>query len=212
MSEDYQNHRVKQHQAATLAHAKWIKSLTPAQLKLAKENKLIDPPKDTFSVGGKCPDQKKDIADTPIAQVPPEEIKDTPIEIIADKFGVSIITAQKIHDWHEQDKESESTERENRRTQTIVAGILLSNTPKLAAAGLAFAVSLDDLNNINQSDFAKENHISRSNVSKETKRWQRLLNLKTSVHQKSSAACKEYSKTATTNHWRNKIYRLKKIT
>jgi hypothetical protein len=210
MSEDYQNHRAKQHQQATAAHEAWVKSLSPEELKQARKNKLTDPPKDNFSVGGKCPDQKKDIADTPIARVDPAEIKDSPIEIIADKFGVSMKTAQKIHTWHEQDKETESTERENRRTQTIVAGILLSNTPKLAAAGLAFAVSLDDLNNINQSEFAKQNHISRSNVSKETKRWQRLLNLKTSVHQKSSAACKEYSKTATTNHWRKKIYRLKK--
>lgn len=201
----YQDHATRQQSEAEKAHALWISTLTPEQLRQAIDYGVTDPPKDSHKVGGHSPDQKKDIADTSIARTEIDiasQIDDIP-STLADRFSIPLPTAEKVYAWHE----SEITEaREFRLAHTIqiiVAGILSANNPKLAAAGIAFATRLDALNGLNQSDFARENNIRRQTVSKCTKHWQRALGIRPSVHQKSEKACISYQKTATANHWRS---------
>lgn len=209
----YEEHAESLQKRAEEAHKLWISTLTGEQLEDAIKYGVIDPPKDSCKVGGHSPDQQKDLSDSPRCKVEiniAEQLDALPA-VIADKFGLDIKTSQKIAEWHEAIVEQTSQQHQAQIIQNIIAGLLSTRNPKLAAAGIAFATELDALNGLNQAEFARENNITRSAVSKCTVYWQRVLGVKPSVHQKSENACLAYKHNAVNDHWRNKKYKLNKL-
>ncbi len=210
---DYETHASRLQKKAEEAHSLWLSTLTPEQYQQALHHGVVDRPKDSHKVGGHSPDQKKDLAESPRASIEidiAEEI-DGLAPQIADMFDVNIDTAEKIAKWHESLINQSSIQHQAEIIQNIVAGLLSTKNPKLAAAAIAFATKLDALNGLNQTQFAEENNISRSAVSKCTKHWQRALGVRPSAHQKSEEACQSYRRSATESHWRNKRFKVSNI-
>lgn len=115
--------------------------------------------------------------------------------------------ARKLAKWHYQHVSAEVTKREGFLLQRIVAGFIGTSNAKLSAAGLAFAADLAALNGLkNQAEYARKNNVSRSIVSRHTKFWSRLLELRPSSHMKSEEACEKYAEIGKTQHWRKKKY------
>ena len=210
----YQDHAQRLQKQAEEAHRLWINTLTDEQLEEAIKHGVIEAPKDSHRVGGHSPNQQKDLAESPRCKTESNiaEELDTLPSIIADKFQTSLETATEIATWHEAIVEQTAQQHQAQIIQHIIAGLLSTRNPKLAAAGIAFATELDALNGLNQAEFARENNITRSAVSKCTVYWQRVLGVDPSVHQKSSEACAVYKRNATNDHWRNKKYKLNKLT
>ncbi len=209
----YQDHASQLQQKAEKAHKLWISTLTGQQLEDAIKYGVIEPPKDSARVGGHSPNQQKDLSESPRCKVEiniAQEI-DSLSSIIADKFDINIETAKEITEWHEAIVKETEQQHQAQIIQHIIAGLLSTRNPKLAAAGIAFATELDALNGLNQAEFARENNITRSAVSKCTVYWQKILGVSPSVHQKSTNACIAYKNKANTDHWRNKKYKLKNI-
>jgi len=209
----YNEHAASLQKRAEEAHALWISTLTAEQYQQALEHGVIDPPKDSHKVGGHSPDQKKDLAESPRASVQTdiaEELDDLS-EKLADRFDIDISTANAIAAWHDEIVAKTAMQHQAEIIQNIVAGLLSSKNPKLAAAGIAFATKLDALNGLNQASFANANNISRQAVSKCTKHWQKLLGVRPSAHQKSEEACEAYRISSQEDHWRKKRFKLSNL-
>jgi hypothetical protein len=174
------------------------------RLKLRNFN-LESPPEDSMEVGGHSPFSLQDIADTPMAKCDPVAANDSEAEELADMFSLSISQATRLLAWHHAEIESATRREKANYLQIIVGGLLASKNPKLNSAGLAFAANLAALNGLPcQREYARQNHISASAISKVVRSWQRSLDLNPSAHQKSEHACKVYAHVGKTRHWRNK--------
>jgi len=203
---DYLDHSRNLHHAAAAAHAAWIAGMTPAERRRVREMNLESYGDDDSEVGGHSPFSVSDIAESPIARTDTDYAAaiDLPEEILADRFGVTRTQALAILAWHEEATAATVDREKAAYLQIIVGGLLSSKNPKMNAAGLAFAANLDALNGLPcQRQFARENHVSPSAVSKVVKQWQLALGLQPSAHQKSEKACKTYSMTGKANHWRD---------
>jgi hypothetical protein len=168
---------------------------------------LDRPSDDDSEVGGHSPYSASDIADTPLARTEIDfaAVIDTPIEELAEQFGITINQARRLLLWHRAEVGMAIQQAQAHYLQIIVGGLLSAKNPKLSAAGLAFAGDLAALNGLHcQRDYAKQLHVSPSAISKVVKAWQRALGLRPSTHQKSEAACKTYSASGKANHWRNR--------
>lgn len=204
---DYLRHSRSLHNQAATAHAAWIASMSPAERKKVREMNLESYGDDNSEVGGHSPFNISDIADSPIARTDTDYAAaiDLPDEIFADRFGVTRTQAAAILTWHESTTATAVEREKAAYLQIIVGGLLSSKNPKMNAAGLAFAANLDALNGLPcQRQFARENHVSPSAVSKVVKQWQTALGLQPSAHQKSEKACQTYSITGKESHWRDR--------
>ena len=207
MSADYQNHATRQQAAAKKAHAAWVSGLTPEQRKNLSRLGVFESPDDSHEVGGHSPMQVADIADSPLARIDPDFAAaiDSEIEILADRFGVDLATAQKIIAWHAHDLATSLITREADLLAVVVGGLLASKNVRIASAGLAFASSMAAANGLgSQAEYSRSIGVSRTIISKAVKAWQRQLNLHTSPFQKSEAACETYSQVAKARHWRTR--------
>ena len=206
----YNEHARSMSAAARTAHAEWVAKMTPDERKALRDLHLESPPDDDNEVGGHSPYSLSDIADTPLARTDIDfaaEI-DKPHQIIADTFGLTEDQAHRILCWHQTETETALRSHQANFLQLIVGGLLSSKNPKLNAAGLAFAAGLAALNGLPcQREYARQNHVSPSAISKVVIAWQRALNLRPSAHQKSVEACKTYSEVGKTRHWRARPFK-----
>ena len=206
MSADYQTHATRQQAAAKLAHAEWLKTLTPEARKTLQRIGVLEAPDDSHEVGGHSPMQMADIADSSIARTDPDFAAriDRPVEIIADQFGVDLAHAREILDWHHQALDEAMHSRESDLLTVVVGGLLASKNVRIASAGLAFASGMAAANGLgSQAEYSRSIGVSRTIISKAVKAWQRQLHLHTSPFQKSEEACETYSQVAKSRHWRN---------
>lgn len=180
--------------------------MSPEDKARLKNLHLADAPDDSTEVGGHSPFSLSDIADSALAKCDPtlEEI-DKPEEIIADLFNITKSQAQSILQWHQAEVENATRREKANYLQIIVGGLLSSKNPKLNSAGLAFAANLAALNGLPcQREYARQNHISASAISKVVRAWQKSLTLTPSAHQKSEKACRIYSEVGKNHHWRGR--------
>ena len=211
MSENgkYEDHRRRQHAMAAQEYASWIAGMSPTEREKIKALALEHFPDDDNEVGGHNPFAGSDMAESPLARIETDIASaiDTPAEELAEFFNISLELANRILSWHDDKVKSSIRSHESQFLGIIVGGLLSSNNPKLAAAGLAFAAGLDALNGLGcQREYARRNGLSPSAVSKVVKAWQRGLNLHPSAHQKSESACQTYSSVGKTRHWRNQRF------
>lgn len=204
---NYEQHARKLQSQARAAYPAWLASLTPEKRRIATDLGVGTLPDDEPEVGGHSPYSLKDVADTPLARTDIDfasEI-DKPHEILADEFGLTSEQASRILEWHNQEVQAAVDKEKANYLQLIVGGLLSSKNPKLNSAGLAFATNLDTLNGLPcQRQYARENHVSASAISKLVKAWQVTLGLRPSAHQKSEKACNTYSVVGKNRHWRNR--------
>jgi hypothetical protein len=201
----YEDHRHRLQERAIEAHRKWFANLTPAQRRKLRDLGVLDQPEDDASVDGHNPFEVGDIADSPRASETwePAEDLDQEHEQLAEQLGVSLDTARKILTWKEEAVEQALEHREGELLAVVVGGLIAARNVKVSTAGLAFAAQLAGVNGFgSQTEFAKKHGLSRQAISKVTKAWQRDLNLKKSVHQKSDKACETYSRIGHKRHWR----------
>jgi DNA-binding MarR family transcriptional regulator len=206
MSEDYGSHARRLQERAEAEHRKWVAGLTPAQKAKLKSMGVFDAPDDRHEVGGHSPHQACDIADTPLArtEADPAGELDSEAAILADRFHIDLELAEHLITWRESEIESALRQREGDLLSIVIGGLIASKNPRVSAAALAFAAGLAAVNGLgSQSEFARRLKISRATISKMVKSWQRSLNLRPSVHQKSEPACKSYSENGKKNHWRS---------
>ena len=195
------------HNRATAAHAEWIAGMTPEERKQARELGVDIAPDDESEVGGHSPYSLSDIADTPLARTDTDYAAaiDRPHESLADEFGISPAQASRLIAWHTNEVQAAVDREKANYLQLIVGGLLSSKNPKLNAAGLAFAANLAALNGLPcQREYARQNHVSPSAISKVVKAWSNTLGLRPSAHQKSVEACATYSEVGKKSHWRNR--------
>lgn len=206
-SPENESHRASLHRAATQAHADWLAKMSPEERAHLKTLGLDRPPEDSNEVSGHSPYELKDFAESPQCrtEIDVAALIDTPAEILAETHGLTIPQALALIAWCKSEIASAIRTHEAHLLQVIVGGLLAAKNPKLSAAGLAFAANLSALNGLgSQSEYAKDNSVSRSAISKIVKAWQRALGLRASAHQKSEKACAAYSSAATQHHWRNR--------
>lgn len=190
---------------ATEAYATWVAQMSPDERRKLRDLNLEAAPEDESEVGGHSPFSLSDIADTPLARVLPDYAAsiDKPHEILADEFGISAEKAARLIQWHNLEIQAAVDREKSNYLQLIIGGLLSSKNPKLNAAGLAFAANLAALNGLPcQREYARQNHISASALSKVVKAWSHTLGLRPSAHQKSEQACATYSEVGKKNHWR----------
>lgn len=124
---------------------------------------------------------------------------------MADEFNITPAQATQILSWHLKQIAVAVDKEKSNYLQLIVGGLLSSKNPKLNSAGLAFAANLAALNGLPcQREYARQNHVSASAVSKLVKAWQVTLGLRPSAHQKSEKACATYATVGKNHHWRNR--------
>jgi len=202
---DYHEHARHLQKEATLAHRKWVRSLTPDQRRNLKRLGVLEPAEDHPEVDGHNPHNVADVANSSRARIerdPADEI-DSIAATLADKYGITTDQADELLQWHLEEVASTLTKHEGELLAIVVGGLISSKNVQVAAAGLAFAAKLSGLNGYHsQAEFGRRHNLSVAAISKSTKAWQRDLGLSTSVHQKSEAACQTYSQIGTTAHWR----------
>jgi hypothetical protein len=179
--------------------------LTPKQrAKLAKLG--IDvPADDSHEVGGHAPTQTSDFAESPLARVESNIVDelDGPAGPIAERFDVPIDMARQILEWHAAGIEAALRSHEAELLSVVVGGLLASKNVRITAGGLAFAAGMEAANNLgSQAQYARRLGVSRTILSKSVKTWKRDLNLRTTVWQKSDAACETYASVTKERHWR----------
>jgi len=129
---------------------------------------------------------------------------DTLGDVLAERFGVALATAEAIAAWHVGEVESAALTHKAFLFQRLIAGFIEPGNLRIRAAGLAYAANLAVLNGLGSlRNFATQNGVSPSAVSKEKRRWQKDLELPPSPHGKSEEACQNYSRSQKTKHWRN---------
>jgi hypothetical protein len=202
----YEAHARALHNEAKKAHAEWIASLSEEEREKVRRLNVDSAPDDSTDVGGHSPFSVSDIADSSLAKCEPDmTVIDTPESVIADRFSITPQQAGEILRWHQTEVDTAVRVEKANYLQIIVGGLLSSKNPKINSAGLAFAAKLAALNGLPcQREYARQNHITASAISKVVKAWQRSLGLTPSTHQKSEHACKIYSQVGKTRHWRNK--------
>jgi hypothetical protein len=193
------------HQEARKTYAEWIANASPDLKNKIRTLGLDKAPDDSSEVGGHSPYSISDIADSVLAKCEAAPFADSDDEIFADEFNVSLITAKKILKWHTLQLAISIEQEKASYLQIIVGGLLASKNPKLNAAGLAFAANLAALNGLPcQREYARQNHISVSAISKVVRAWSKALDLAPSAHQKTTKACEVYSAIGRSGHWRKK--------
>jgi hypothetical protein len=193
---EYAEHRIRQHQAATIAYAEWRNSLSEEDKKIA--DKCV--PNDCTEEHGY--NYQSDPAET--VAVPPI-YRDNLVDQLCERFDLTEGQAAGIIDWVKALREREKVSIQSQLLQAVIGGLLSSKNPKIAAASLAFAAELHTLNDIaSQSEYAKSIGVTRQAISKMVGWWKRELNLRPGAYQKSTAACASMSKKQKENHWRHK--------
>lgn len=195
------------HNEANSRYKEWVAAMSPDERKKLRELNLEAPPEDETEVGGHSPFSLSDIADIPLARTYTDYAAaiDQPHELLADQFQITLEKATRLIAWHNKEIQAAVDREKSNYLQLIVGGLLSSKNPKLNAAGLAFATNLAALNGLPcQREYARQNHISASAVSKVVKAWSRALGLRPSAHQKSEQACLTYSEVGKANHWRTR--------
>lgn len=206
-SPENESHRLSLHRQATQAHADWLASMTPDERARLKALGLDRPSEDSTEVSGHSPYELQDFAESPQCrtEIDVASFIDTPAEILAETYALTLAQADALILWCKAQTAAAIRSHEAHLLQVIVGGLLAAKNPKLSAAGLAFAANLSALNGLgSQSEYAKDNSVSRSAISKIVKAWQRALGLRASAHQKSEKACAAYSTAATQSHWRKR--------
>lgn len=205
----YDDHARSLQAKAKKAHAEWLASMKPEERAHLREMQLDAPPDDSTEVGGHSPFSLSDIADSALAKCETDMSSfDLPEDDLADRFNITRQKAAAILEWHRIEVENATRREKANYLQIIVGGLLASKNPKLNSAGLAFAANLAALNGLPcQREFARQNHISASAISKVVRSWQRSLDLTPSAHQKSEEACKVYSQVGKNRHWRSQKIR-----
>lgn len=209
-AQTYNEHARALNTRARTAHAEWVAAMSPEDRKRLASLNLSAAPEDEHEVGGHSPYSLSDIADTPLARTDTDYALtiDRPSEILADQFGITHPQALAILTWHQAEIDLALDTHQANFLQLIVGGLLSSKNPKLNAAGLAFAAGLSALNGLPcQREYARQNHVSASAVSKVVKAWQIALNLRPSAHQKSEQACQTYSEVGKASHWRARTFK-----
>lgn len=202
---NYEDHAKQLNNRARKAHAEWWAGLSVEDKRKARDLHIDTAPDDNPEVGGHSPYSLSDIADTPLAKCDPNLDIDSPEDTLADAFGLTPKQATQIMRWHLAEVEIATRREKAKYLSIIVGGLLATKNPKLNAAGLAFAANLAALNGLPcQREYARQNHISASAISKVVTAWGRSLDLIPSVHQKSEKACKVYSQVGKTRHWRSR--------
>jgi len=201
----YEDHARSLQARAKKAHTEWLASMKPETRAAMREMNLEAPPEDSTEVGGHSPFTISDIADSSLAKCETDmaDIFDKPEDDLADRFGITPKQAAAIIQWHTTEVENATRREKANYLQVIVGGLLSSKNPKLNSAGLAFAANLAALNGLPcQREYARQNHISASAISKVVRAWQKSLDLMPSAHQKSEKACEVYSQVGKNRHWR----------
>jgi hypothetical protein len=202
----FEDHARHLHARAKKAHAQWIANLSQEERAKLREMHLDAAPDDNHEVGGHSPFSLTDIADSPLAKCEDNiQSIDSPEEKIADRFGITQSKAAAILQWHRREIDAAIKQEKAYYLQIIVGGLLASKNPKLNSAALAFATNLDALNGLPcQREYARQNHISPSAISKVVKAWEKSLDLAPSAHQKSKKACQVYSQVGKSRHCRGR--------
>lgn len=195
------------HNRASAAYREWVANMSAEERAKLQDLGLENPSEDESEVGGHSPYSLSDIADTPIARTDTDyaAVIDQPHELLADEFGLTTDQARRMLKWHQQETASAVERKKAHYLQLIIGGLLSAKNPKINAAGLAFATNLSALNGLPcQREYARQNNISPSAVSKVVKGWSRTLGLRPSAHQKSEQACSTYSQVGKAQHWRDR--------
>lgn len=195
----YDDHRQRQLAAARVSFTEWLNRLPAKQRVLVK---CIGAPEDDAEMAN---GRAKDVADLPIASYRPDiaSLVDTLADEIAEKFKIQPDIVTLLANWMVFEIERQALSFRSNDINKIIGVFIDCQNPKLFSAGLAFAADLAALNGLGtQAAYARSIKLSRAAVSKTTKMWQRLLNLRPSSHMKSEEACQSYSRKATTDHWR----------
>ena len=203
----YEDHARRLQARATEEYSIWVSRMTPAERAQLAALGVESPPDDDTEVGGHSPYAASDLAESPLARVETDMAGniDTAEDELAERFSIPLELSHKILCWHDSAVKDSIRRHEAHFLGIIVGGLLSARNPKLAATGLAFAAGLDALNGLGcQREYARNNGLSVSAVSKVVKAWQRGLNLRPSAHQKSESACQTYSDVGKTRHWRNR--------
>lgn len=151
--------------------------------------------------------QSQDISDSILAQTAAEDYSDPIIDQMLERFDIERETACEIFDWT-QELIARAVEAEHYRVvRQVTALVLNSHNLKITTGGLLFAADLARVNGFeSQAAYARSINVTRSAICKETKRIQRLLNLRPNSHLRSEAAAEACSVAQKMHHWRHKIY------
>lgn len=191
---------------------KWWDSLTPEQQALARKEGYDAPITDSDQVSGMNNGERRDLSDDADASVAPAlPSGETFADEIAVEFSldthVAAAIAAKVDTRSAAAIEAEHSERLNQ----VIGVLLRAENVKTAAAGLAYATGLANLNNFGPiRTYAPKHGLSPAAISKAQQHWQHVLNLRPGTNSKSRDQCAKYSAAQKEKHWRKKPFKAAK--
>lgn len=174
--------------------------------------KFID---DSHKVAGHNPHEDQDAADSPRSSegFSFEKLdKGQLAGVLMETFpGLPPGTAKKIASWHTERVSDAVRKRSAVDISRALGPLISAANPKMAIAGLAFALNLASLNGLGSiRQWAKENGVSPEALSKKKRQWEEELDLEPGPHGKTPKARKALSQAQKTKHYTKKKFSRKK--
>jgi hypothetical protein len=203
----YESARQRMEAQAAAEFRVWWESLSVQQQKEARSKGIDGPSRDTTIAPGHSPHEQEDIADSDLARTE-DRVEESLEETLAELFNLTAAKAQTIAKWHRQKVAALSEQGNADQLARIIGPFLRESNPKIAVAGLAFALGMDALNGLGTiRQYAKRIGVSAEAISKKQVFWRKELNLPLSANGKSESARKSLSKAQQKGHYKKQTYK-----
>jgi hypothetical protein len=205
-SSDYHQHAAALQSEADKAFAIWWEGLSAEEQSKAREMGVEGPSKDTSIAAGHGPGETGDAAESDLAHTF-DVRKETLEDVLAEEFDLPAAKAKRIADWHLARLGENQHQNQGDALARIIGPFLRESNPKIAIAGLAYALGMDALNGLGTiRQYAAHIGVSAEAISKKQKFWRKELGLPPSAHSKSDAACKSLKEAQKTKHYKRRSY------
>ena len=204
-----ENSRSRMQAEAAAAWQDWWKSMSKKEQEalikngtVALKNGRPELLRDSFEVAGHAPHEERDAADLPRHSEGFNFSKLDALETqLAETFDLEPDTATRIARWHRQMIRQAKSGTSVTDLSRLAGSLIREDNPKVAVAGLAFALNMDALNGLGSiRAYARLIHVSPEAISKKKRQWERELGLQPGPHGKTLASRRALSRSQQKNH------------
>lgn len=144
--------------------------------------------RDSFEVAGHAPHEERDAAEHPRHCEGFDFTKLDALEMqLAESFDLDPVKAAGIARWHRQMLTQVKAGTSATDLSRLAGALIREDNPKVAVAGLAFALNMAALNGLGSiRDYAKRIYVSPEAISKKKRQWERELDLQPGPHGKTA--------------------------
>lgn len=158
--------------------------------------------RDSHKVAGHAPHEERDAAEHSSHSEGFNYSKLDALETqLAQAFDLDDETATRIARWHRQMLQRARSSTSATDLSRLAGPLIREDNPKVAVAGLAFALNMATLNGMGSiRDYAKRINVSPEAISKKKRQWERELDLPPGPHGKTHKSRRALSDSQKKNH------------